>query len=235
MLRGIQNGMASGANELFTYGHYEQGDRALPQEPARPARRAGEDAGRRTGGADRIVAIGLSIRAARPRSDPQSARRRGVAVTNGSRARRSRLAVPRTHTCDRRERKSNAVARMVPHGWSNQIGDMIANRSWPRIAPPVCCCRRWPRGRCDLLIFMDARVPPQRRGNAARRCGVSCGSSTDCPRNAAACRRGRTGGVTTVCSRPDRRRDLRAQFEADLPRLTRAWFDDSAEVPSWHA
>lgn len=26
---------------------------------------------------------------------------------------------------------------------------------------------------------------------------------------------------------------LRAQFEADLPRLTNAWFDDVADVPEW--
>ena len=63
-----------------------------------------------------------------------------------------------------------------------------------------------------MLIFMDARVPPS-DGRVApadaeflrfidtRVLPTSFRRSISCPRNAAACRPGRTGGVHVVCSR----------------------------------
>ncbi len=85
----------------------------------------------------------------------------------------------------------------------------------------------------SMLLFVDARVPPQY--------GKTAPVDAEFLKfiDALPTEQGRLpawshwwgAGLDKAITDPQ----LRAQFERDLPRLTRAWFDDVAGIPNWDA
>lgn len=86
----------------------------------------------------------------------------------------------------------------------------------------------------SMLLFVDARVPPPHGKTApvdAELLNFIDTLPTEQGRLPAWSHWWGAGRLEKAIADPQ----LHAQFERDLPRLTRAWFDDVAEIPNWGA